>query len=167
VKWLWSVITILGMVSSLPGFESRVLERTGDYLQIGVPATAGIASLALRDWAGFRQFAAVMLVSQAATHLLKHTIQSSRPDGGRNGFPSAHTASAFAGSGFVAFRYGNRYAWPLHVAALVTGYSRITARKHGPVDVLGGAAVSLLSCWGLVRRRPRSADRGAGARSKD
>ena len=140
-------------LAALPGAGSLGLERTGDVLQIALPAGAGLAAIALRDWAGVAQLAALMVTSQGATHLLKHTVKSQRPDGGKNGFPSAHTSSAFAGAGFVAMRYGTRYAWPLHVAAALTGYSRMTARKHGLLDVLGGAALSLLCSWALVRRR--------------
>jgi membrane-associated phospholipid phosphatase len=149
-----SALALAGsLYSAWPGHGSLALERTGDVLQIALPAGAGWAALALRDWVGFRQFAVMMLVSQGATHLLKHTVQSTRPDGGKNGFPSAHTSSAFAGACFVGFRYGNQYAWPLYLAASVVGYSRLTADKHGPVDVFGGAALSVLSCWGMVRRR--------------
>lgn len=149
-----SILTLAGTLATASPDQGTALERTGDILQIALPAGAGIGAVALRDWVGLRQFAVVMVVSQGVTHLLKHTLKTRRPDGGRNGFPSAHTSSAFAGSGFVAFRYGNRYAWPLHAAAALTGYSRIAARKHWTLDVLGGAALSLMSCWGLVRRRP-------------
>lgn len=142
-------------MAALPGSGSLELERTGDVLQIALPAGAGACALVLRDWVGARQLGLLVIVSQGATHLLKHTLKTPRPDGGRNGFPSAHTSSAFAGSGFVAQRYGHRYAWPLHLAAALTGYSRMTAHKHFLVDVAGGASLSLLCSLGLVRRRKR------------
>lgn len=162
VKPLLTILALaLALSSNWPGHGSVGLERTGDVLQIALPVGAGLSALILQDWMGFGRLAALMLVSQGATHLLKHAIESRRPDGGSNGFPSGHTSAAFAGSGFVAFRYGNRYAWPLHLAAAVVGYSRLTADKHGLMDVAGGATLSLLSCWGLVRRR-----RSPGGRSR-
>jgi len=143
------------LLAVLPGSGVVGLERVGDVLQFAVPAGAGAAAIVMRDWAGVRQFALVMIVSQGATHLIKHTVKSRRPDGGKNGFPSAHTSSAFAGAGFASFRYGMRTTWPLHVVAALTGYSRMTANKHHFVDVFGGAALSLLCSWPLVRRRTR------------
>jgi membrane-associated phospholipid phosphatase len=144
------------LLAVLPGAGSTGLERLGDVLQIALPAGAGLTAVVLRDWPGVWQFSALMVTSQGATHLLKHTLQTRRPDGGRNGFPSAHTSSAFAGAAFVAMRYGNRYAWPLYAAAAATGYSRMTSEKHSFVDVAGGASLSLLCSWALVRRRQRS-----------
>ena len=85
---------LAALLAILPGSGSVALERVGDVLQFAVPASAGAASIAMRDWAGVKQFALVMIVSQGATHLIKHTLKTTRPDGGRNGFPSAHTSSA-------------------------------------------------------------------------
>lgn len=150
------------VLAVLPGAGSVGLERSGDILQFAIPAGAGVATLALRDWVGVRQLSVLVVVSQGATHLLKHTLKTRRPDGGRNGFPSAHTSSAVAGAAFVAWRYGNRFAWPLYAAALLTGYSRMTAGKHGLVDVIGGVCLSLVCAWVFVRRRAES-----GVASKD
>jgi hypothetical protein len=94
-----------------------------------------------------------MITSQGATHLIKHTVKSRRPDGGGTAF-RRHTSAAFAGSG-CALRYGNRYAWPLHLAAALTRYSRMTAGKH-LVDVFERSRTELSVCVLLVRRRTAS-----------
>lgn len=145
------------LLAALPGAGSVPLERTGDILQFAVPAAAGAVALGMRDWAGVRQWGALLIVSQGATHLIKHAFETPRPDGGRNGFPSAHTSAAFAGAAFVAWRYRSRYAWLLFAAATLTAYSRLTADKHFLIDVFGGAVLSLLCTWLLVRRRDQDA----------
>jgi membrane-associated phospholipid phosphatase len=136
-----------------PRQDTLAIERTGDALQIVLPAAAGIASLALRDYAGTRQFVYALLASQGGTHTIKHIVNRKRPDGGRYSLPSAHTSAAFLGSGFVHRRWGFKYAWPLHLAAAFVGYSRVVTGKHWVTDVLAGAALSLLAVWLLVRPR--------------
>ncbi len=159
--WLaWSI------TSPIPGQGSHEVERAGDVLQIALPAVAGLSTLALRDFVGTRQFVVALVVSTGASHLLKRVLNTSRPDGGRWGFPSAHTSAAFLGSGFVQMRYGMRYAWPMHIAAAFVGYSRVAANKHWVIDVLGGAALSLMTCWIFVRRRtPTPGIPDSGSRS--
>ena len=151
---------VLNLAATVAEDHTHLVERSGDVLQIALPASAGAATLALRDFVGTRQFVIALLVSTAASHLLKRVINRRRPDGGRWGFPSAHTSAAFLGSGFVHFRYGWKYAWPLHLAAAFVGYSRVASNKHWPSDVAGGAVLSLAVCWLLVRpRRPKSGSR--------
>ena len=44
-------------------------------------------------------------------------------------------------------RYGLKYALPLYVGAIYTGYSRIQVHRHHPRDVAAGALISALSAW--------------------
>ncbi len=134
-----------------PGQDTLAIERTGDALQIVLPAAAGIATLALRDFAGTRQFVYAFIASQGGSHAIKHIVNRRRPDGGRYSLPSAHTSAAFLGSGFVHRRWGLKYAWPLHLAAAFVGYSRVVTGKHWVSDVFAGAALSLLAVWLLVK----------------
>jgi membrane-associated phospholipid phosphatase len=126
---------------------SETVERIGDWLSLLLPASAATVTLLERDYVGSRQFVYSTLVSQGSTHLLKHTIDRTRPDGGGLSFPSAHTSAAFLGSGFVHRRYGWKVAWPLHVAAIYVGFSRVHADRHWTSDVVAGAGISLATCW--------------------
>jgi membrane-associated phospholipid phosphatase len=123
------------------------VERVGDWISLLLPVSAAAATLAQKDYEGSRQFVYAAVVSQGSTHLLKRTVNRTRPDGGRYSFPSGHTSSAFLGSGFVHRRYGLTYAWTMHVAATYVGFSRVHADRHWTTDVLAGAAISLAACW--------------------
>ena len=70
----------------------------------------------------------------------------------RSGFPSMHTAVAFAlASGIALGRRHRRLAWLAWVAAFAMGWSRICLGVHFPSDVLAGALTGMLSAW-CVRR---------------
>ena len=76
---------------------------------------------------------------------LKKSFHTRRPDGGRDGFPSGHTAAA---ASFAALL--NRYYGPVPgvigagFAGLVA-FHRIDARKHDLSDVLFGAAIGYVA----------------------
>jgi undecaprenyl-diphosphatase len=68
------------------------------------------------------------------------------------GFPSGHSASAFAAAEVYGAVYGRLYTYPL--AALV-GCSRIYVMDHWPSDVLGGALLGVII--GVQARRAAAA----------
>ena len=99
------------------------------------------------------------LISGIASQLLKNMVSSPRPklyfeagtylnfiDGvtltGNSGFPSGHTATAFAIATVLALMIKNK-KWQLLIlpAAALVGYSRIYLAQHFLLDVLIGAAI--------------------------
>lgn len=84
--------------------------------------------------------------SAMVTTALKYTIREPRPNDiqEKNSFPSGHTTSAFAFSGYVAAEHG----WGWGSAALLlssfTAYSRINDNRHFLHDVFAGATIG----WG-------------------
>ena len=77
---------------------------------------------------------------------LKLMVSEERPDGSDyRSFPSGHAARAFAGAELVRSEYG--WGWGIGAYALATGVGvlRITGDHHYTHDVIGGAAIGVLS----------------------
>ena len=80
-----------------------------------------------------------------ATLLMKHVIDSPRPDGsGNDSFPSAHACTAFAGAELVRLEYG--WGWGAAAYAMATGVAllRMYHDRHWLSDVLFGAGLGIL-----------------------
>ena len=103
------------------------------------------------------------LISGIASQFLKNMVNSPRPkvyfeagtylnfiDGvtltGNSGFPSGHTATAFAIATVMALMIKNK-KWQLLIlpAAALVGYSRIYLAQHFLLDVIAGAILGSLS----------------------
>jgi len=87
-----------------------------------------------------RRMADAVIFNAALTEALKLAIDSPRPHGGHQGFPSGHTSSAFT----VAMSLTERepqmswFAFPLAAAA---GWARVDLEEHTWGQVLAGAAL--------------------------
>jgi membrane-associated phospholipid phosphatase len=68
-----------------------------------------------------------------------------------HGFPSGHSASAFALAAVLSFSVKNKnYSLLFLAAAILVGYSRIYLAQHFLDDVLAGALIGFISaifCW--------------------
>lgn len=90
--------------------------------------------------------------SSGITNVLKYTVREPRPNSSaRNSFPSGHTTSAFAFSGYVYEEHG--YAWgiPAFMISGFVGASRINDNRHYLHDVLAGATIGLAYGVGISR----------------
>ncbi|MBR6721282.1 MAG: phosphatase PAP2 family protein [Alistipes sp.] len=122
-----------------------------DYLQYcPVALYLGLAATPARSKHTFAErvcVAAVTYISVTAlTNALKYSICSLRPDGSaRNSFPSGHTATAFAGAELVRSEYGWGYGLAAYLMASTVGFMRVYNNRHWVNDVLGGAAVGIIS----------------------
>ena len=112
--------------------SSDVIKTAGDIGALAIPASAAMMTLIYKDKEGTMQFIKAYAATMAATFGLKYTINEKRPNGEKHSFPSAHTASAFAGAAFVQQRDGWKY-----------GYSRIESKEHYFHDVVAGAAIGI------------------------
>jgi membrane-associated phospholipid phosphatase len=146
----------------LPPFPSGLeaqepwVGRTGDVLQVAIPALGFGATVGLHDRRGTGQFLEAFVVTVAATGALKLTVARERPDGSDdNSFPSGHTSAAFQGASFIHFRYGLAKGLPAYAGAVFVGFSRVYADKHYVSDVLAGAALGTLSSWVFADRFQR------------
>ncbi|MCB2146031.1 MAG: phosphatase PAP2 family protein [Deltaproteobacteria bacterium] len=142
------MLIMIGFKIPIASAEESNFELTGDILQIAIPATAYLSTFYLDDDEGRTQFYYSFFTNLAVTHGLKYTINKPRPEGhGDYSFPSGHTSAAFQGATFIQKRYGWKYGLPAYICASYVGWSRIEGEsdKHDLTDVLGGAAVGILS----------------------
>ncbi|HWR21520.1 MAG TPA: phosphatase PAP2 family protein [Verrucomicrobiae bacterium] len=94
---------------------------------------------------------AVILLTDATSHILKDLFQRPRPFHPLGdathlvsfSFPSNHASNMFALATFLSYNYSRSGLLCFPLAALV-GYSRIYVGSHYPFDVLGGAL------WGVL-----------------
>ena len=128
------------------------LRTFGDYMQIINPIfAAGLAS----QEKGFGHFAIIYSQTFAIMHGTKLIAKSGkwriskRPyienkKDRYEGFPSGHTASAFAAASYVrTFSDEHKLlSIPLYITAAVTGYSRVKAKEHTGLQVVAGAALA-------------------------
>ena len=73
-------------------------------------------------------------------------------------FPSGHTAASFAAASALYFRR-SRWWLPAGLLAALIATSRLYLYVHFPTDVLGGAALGILSGWLGVRLTDLAAGR--------
>ncbi len=120
-------------------------------LALGLGGLAAGTTFGQADYPGGKQLLLTLGSTVLATEALKAVVNEPRPDGsGNDGFPSGHTAAAFAAATYFAIRYGDEHPSLVPVAygaALLTGYSRVRADKHYTRDVVAGAVLG----WGLAR----------------
>ena len=149
------ICTALGLLAALTG-PLAWADRAGNWdnastaMAAGLPALAGLATLAQHDTEGTRQWVLATGATLAATELLKQTVRATRPDGSdQKSFPSGHTSVAFSAATFMDRRYGEQWrsrygAWTvpaLYGVAALTGVARVEANRHHWGDVLAGAAL--------------------------
>ena len=124
------------------------IKRTGDVLQIFIPATALAITYAKEDDQGSKQFYKSFVATIATTYTLKYAVPDMRPDGSDNkSFISGHTSAAFSGASFIQRRYGWELGIPAYAAASFVGWSRIKSNKHDLDDIARGAAIGIISTY--------------------
>lgn len=91
--------------------------------------------------------------SASVTTVLKYTIREPRPNdhSTRNSFPSGHSTTVFAFSGYIAGEHGWGWGAPALALSLFTGYSRIGDNMHRIHDVTAGATIGWVYGWGIAK----------------
>ena len=106
MKYLYFYIFFLIFSNSQLHADDSI-EKIGDVLQIGLPATALYMTFLKDDINGRVSFWESLLSSTMITISLKKTLYKKRPDASNyESFPSGHTTVAFSGASFITYRYG-------------------------------------------------------------
>lgn len=114
---------------------------------LGVPAVQA-------DWRGDLDAGASLLLGAGLTYGLKRAFPEERPDhSDRKGFPSGHSADAFAAAASLENRYGWKAGLPAFALASFVATARVEARKHHWYDCVAGAAIGTGSGFLLTGRR--------------
>ena len=115
------------------------------------------------------------------TNAVKYSVREQRPDSeARNSFPSGHSATAFMGAELVRREYGGWWGAGAYAVAATTALMRLYNDRHWTNDLLGGAAIGILSAdigfwlmplerrwFGLDGSRTRAGSRaGTGSRTR-
>lgn len=133
--------------------QKKAVRTSGDVLAVAIPAAALAISWGKEDRTGIKQLVFSGATAMGSTYILKYSVQKKRPDGSNNlSFPSAHSAATFAGSTYLARRYGWKLGVPAYVLSSYVAWSRTYGRKHDWWDVSAGAALGIASS--LIYTRP-------------
>lgn len=130
---------------------------------LGHGAVAGGLVIVLIAWAavtGHRRLRRIglaalvaILASAILANVVKLAVELPRPNPWHSsyGFPSGHTTTAFAVTAVLG-RAVPAAAPILYLFALLTGIARLYLRAHFTIDVLGGAALGILTGLVIARR---------------
>jgi len=127
------------------------IELAGDVLVFALPIAAAGLTVGFKDGQGALEFGESAALAMGVTYALKFTIDTTRPNGENQSFPSGHATISFTSAEFICKRYGWEYGLPAYALATFVAYSRIEAGQHYPIDVIGGAAIGIVSSYLFTR----------------
>lgn len=138
-------VTVIVMSQMTLAKDKDTVVKAGDALEYLIPLTAAGISVAKDDMAGFWQFAKAEATTVVVTEGLKHSVNTTRPNGEKHSFPSGHTAISFTSAQYLQQRYGWEYGVPAYLASSFVAYSRVHAKEHYWRDVIAGSAIGIAS----------------------
>lgn len=134
--------------------------RWGDWMGQMVPNILYIGGMSIAgyngDPEGYRRAIGMFKAtaySTSVTTLLKYTVREPRPidSDWKNSFPSGHSTTAFAFSGYVMAEHEYWLGIPSLLLATFIGYSRINDNMHWLHDVTAGATIGWVYGWGISK----------------
>lgn len=143
--------------------QNAMFGKTGDDIlgQMGAPYTmAGVGIITTIVGAGTHNeklttTGEVLLESLFWSELItigaKYAFRRTRPDGGSNSFPSAHSAGVFSTATVLQMMYGWKAGVPAYAFASLVALARVDSYKHFPSDVLMGATIGTVIAYGTAK----------------
>ena len=123
-----------------------------DILMVALPASAYLLTLSKKDNQGAWSLTKSLGLTALSTVALNSIIDKDSPNGSSSdAFPSGHTSIAFSSAAFIQRRYGWRPGIPAYLVATYVGHLRMETDDHDAMDVIGGAAVGVLSSYLLTK----------------
>lgn len=128
-----------------------IMRNFGDVLIYMVPSVAFGMTLMEKDNEGMWQFTESAAVTMGICVSFKYTVNSRRPNGNPQSFPSGHTAICVQSAEFMRQRYGWQYGLPAYVVAAYVGYSRAVSDEHHTRDILAGALFGFVGTYWFTK----------------
>jgi membrane-associated phospholipid phosphatase len=152
-----NILLFVTLVSLLAGMDVQANDRfddriefAGNVLGYGLPIVAVGLPLVFKDSDGAWEFVESEALAMGTTYALKFAVHKTRPNGKRYSFPSGHATATFASAEFMRKRYGWEYGLPAYAISAFVSYSRVAVGQHYTTDVVGGAAVGIVSSYLLT-----------------
>lgn len=166
MKKLWFVgLFIISLNTELRASDRDYFRLYGDIFAF-LPAMAAVYSLTQEDYDGLIYLGIGTGSTLAITLAIKYSFVaisknnphlariSRRPNGVEyEGFPSGHTSSAFSAAGFMQKRYGFKWGLPTTILASLVGISRMTSKRHTPIQVFAGAVLGYSISYFVTGKR--------------
>jgi glycosyltransferase 2 family protein len=154
-SWEHDLVRISTDVPTLVGLPARVPMVLAT--RWTMPIVALLVYLVTRSWTATAAAFVAGLVAAMTTGFLKDWVDRPRPSGVHLrdhadgfGFPSGHSATAFAVAAALAPHLPRRWRPVPFVLALVVGWARMHVGVHYPLDVVGGALWGLAIGWAVA-----------------
>ena len=134
--------------------------KWGDWMGQLVPNILYVGGMAISGYngnpEGYRRAIGMFKASAYATSvstILKFTVREPRPidSSWKTSFPSGHTTSAFAFSGYVMAEHEYWLGIPALILSTFIGYSRINDNMHWLHDVTAGATIGWVYGYGISK----------------
>ena len=152
MKSAFIFLVVIAMLGSRVCHAGSDKDKQADILMVALPASAYLLTLHKQDEPGAWMLARSLGLSALTTLALNSVIEKDSPNGSSDdAFPSGHTAIAFGAAGFIQKRYGWRSGIPAYAVASYVGWLRVETDDHDSADVIGGAAVGILSSYLLTQ----------------
>ena len=127
-------------------------DTQADILAVALPAGAYWLTLQKDDEAGAWSLVKSLGLTAVSTFAINAVIDKDSPNGrSSDAFPSGHTAIAFASAAFIQKRYGWRKGIPAYAVSSYVGWLRTETDDHDSIDVIGGAALGIVSSYFFTR----------------
>lgn len=145
-------LIVIATLSSWTCHADTNKDDQADILMLALPASAYLLTLSKKDNQGAWALTKSLGLTAASTLALNSIIDKDAPNGSSNdAFPSGHTSIAFSSAAFIQKRYGWRPGIPAYLVATYVGHLRIESDDHDAADVIGGAAVGIISSYLLTK----------------
>jgi len=148
MKLQLTIFVITAALGSAECHANSDKDKQADILMLALPASAYLLTLSKQDEQGAWSLTKSLGLAALGTLALNSVIDKDSPNGkSSDAFPSGHATISFASAAFIQKRYGWRPGVPAYIVASYVGWLRVETDDHDSADVIGGAAIGIISSY--------------------